>query len=553
MAGATEKKNAALAWAEKRKAQVETAKLKKAQKEMGEVTSDHTFKPKLRSGKASRSLVSVGSGKITPLEKPNLVSPVLKRRAGDVNLDASTVEATAPVKVQERSTPQVRARKDLPSAGGKAPRELGEPREAAPKRPGGRAASPGSPGPSPALSPRTGAPRAAGTTVAAPARPDRPRPAEAPVEKTPVEKVPKAAAAPPASEGLCWKAMTNGLRHWREAAPAAAVCFPDAPVVFSSNDLPVDEEPQVTTLPVDPSGQKSVGSGKISSEHFRSTEEDGLEAHLKLERLRQQLEEEQRQLEEEAAQLRQGGQVDAQRLQQLAEKQQQRLARFDKEHEQMEQSESAWVEDLASMPLPVITEQPELLEEFQSQHLEAFERLQKQWQLEQVALQEQLQEQMQHTPLQASEPQNDGPPAQDEAERKAAAVSKLAESLQVLQRQRQETELNERQEQQELSERIKKFNMKVESLEARVKEPTSPSLFGVFQEFWTSEAFAGGADGDWFKSAATRLADLMAPPEAQDAPDRTERHLGEEDVPSAPQEKATSVTSTRRWPPGPLR
>lgn len=386
--------------------------------------------------------------------------------------------------------------------------------------------------------------------------PDRPRPVvaasapspAAPLPKTPVEKVPKAAAAPPESEGLCWKAMTNGLRHWREgtsATSARPVCFPDAPVVFSSDDLPVDEGPQGDSAEM-----------TISSEKRSATEEDATEAHLKLERLRQQLEEEQRQLEEEAEQLRGGGQVDAQRLQQLAEKQQQRLARFDKEHEQMEQSESAWVEDLAAMPLPVITEQPELLEEFQSQHLEEFERLQKQWQLEQVALQEKLQDQLQHAQLQA-EAQNDTPAQvqlslakseEAEAARKAAAVSKLAESLQVLQRQQQDTDLKEHQERQELSDRIKKFKMKCDSLEARVKEPTSPSLFGVLQEFWTSEAFAGGADGDWFKSTATRLADLMASPDAQDAADRTE-HLGDE-VPSAPQEKATS---TRRWPPGPVR
>ncbi|CAE7830555.1 G6PD, partial [Symbiodinium necroappetens] len=68
-------------WAEKRRAKVEAAKAKKAEREQGEVTSDHTFKPKTRSGKLRASLS--GSGKVTPVAKSDLTSPVLRRRPGD--------------------------------------------------------------------------------------------------------------------------------------------------------------------------------------------------------------------------------------------------------------------------------------------------------------------------------------------------------------------------------------------------------------------------------------------------------------------------------------
>eukprot|EP00913_Durusdinium_trenchii_P012440 g11679.t1 len=135
---------------------------------------------------------------------------------------------------------------------------------------------------------------------------------------------------------------------------------------------------------------------------FSSQEPNDLE---RLERLREQLEEEQRQLEEEAVKL-QSGVVNAEKLQELAEKQQQRLARFDREQmeQQMEQPNETWEDPLEDpsegrawlKPLPVITEQPELLEELQSQQLEELQSLQKRWQQEQASLQEKLHAQLTH-------------------------------------------------------------------------------------------------------------------------------------------------------------
>lgn len=324
-----------------------------------------------------------------------------------------------------------------------------------------------------------------------------------------------------------------------------AMRFPGIkPTVFTSEESPAD-------LSSEDISHNDSGLCESDTHVPASPVEDpSLEdAHLKLERMRQQLEEEQRQLEEEAQQLRLGGSVDAKKLQQLAEKQQQRLARLDKEHEQIE-SESAWVEDLGAMPLPVITEQPELLEEFQSQHMEEFERMQRHFQQEQVALREKLQDHLQQSGTEEPPQIVEDVRKQEveEAKIKAAKMSKLGDMFRALQQQQQENYAKERQEHFDLVDLIKKLKKKCENLESRVQEPRSPSLFGAFQEFWTTDAWNGGNggthDGDWFKSAAGRLADLMA---TETTPDRTEGFKS--DGLSLPQERASS----RRWPPGPSR
>eukprot|EP00931_Biecheleriopsis_adriatica_P077632 TRINITY_DN51152_c0_g1_i1.p1 TRINITY_DN51152_c0_g1~~TRINITY_DN51152_c0_g1_i1.p1 ORF type:complete len:602 (-),score=150.27 TRINITY_DN51152_c0_g1_i1:33-1799(-) len=89
--------SAASEWAAKRKAQVEAAKAKKAEKELGEVTANHTFKPEIKRSKDPQSPGRHGARPMAP--KPSLAmvaaaaatSSALQRKA--IGLAVSVVSA----------------------------------------------------------------------------------------------------------------------------------------------------------------------------------------------------------------------------------------------------------------------------------------------------------------------------------------------------------------------------------------------------------------------------------------------------------------------------
>lgn len=524
---------AAAAWAEKRKAQVEAANAKKAQKEMGEVTSDHTFKPKLRSKATNRSLGSLSnsSGKIT--EKPSLISPVLKRRAGDMAEPPAPVPETkehpepiseAP-QAQERAVPKARVSGPL-RRGEMQPTEAVVVERAQVSRPAPRSKKESSGRSGGSISPRGVVSNSSmksmkSVTTSRASRPTssagRSRGSLESLEtvESPVTPPHNGAFAQvvPSSEGLfCWKQMTHGwTQRWPRVPTDPGAFPPEEPAEPDWLEEPeLEGETEHQWLPEDRQRPEAAAEEQ---------EPNDLE---RLERLREQLEEEQRQLEEEAVKL-QSGVVNAEKLQELAEKQQQRLARFDREQmeQQMEQPNETWEDPLEDpsegrawlKPLPVITEQPELLEELQSQQLEELQSLQKRWQQEQASLQEKLHAQLTHVerdPELTRDPEVSEATSPEKVEKvedaeekmeedqelpqvESKPASQLAEMLRALMSAQQAQQAQEHAQQQKLLEQMKELKLKCENL---------------------------------------------APPE---------------DASRLRDEQVKQERSTRRWPPGPLR
>ncbi|CAJ1329755.1 unnamed protein product, partial [Effrenium voratum] len=136
---------------------------------------------------------------------------------------------------------------------------------------------------------------------------------------------------------FCWKDVAKVLRDPPGQSRQTSRGFDSELSEAAGDDVSLDGQSQFTSLALD--------------------EEDDLEKHIRLERMRQQLEEQQRQLEEQAL-LLQRRELDASQLQQLDLERRERLDRFDREH-QMElpcASELQEAQPNAKPALPAITE-----------------------------------------------------------------------------------------------------------------------------------------------------------------------------------------------------